>query len=1012
MSVSKNRVFGSLLSLMVGTAVISLAGTPVFAADNNIPVQNVAPLKAAPVSSRQQEALADASDVSELRAQLIKKEKELEELKHSLSLQRKQIENATLYKDAQDRHGFKNLNIAQVDFELMKKQEDLERQARGLVQQREWLEKERLRIQKLQQQVAGANGATTTKELTDAYQKMDSLEKRYQTEMSKLVKENKEMQNRITELQNQKSVKTPVQITTGSRAAEDERLKAERKIIAIEKRHAAERAQLIADNSRMQEQIANLQTAQKAEAEQARSKAVTAEEKQQAEAHIREMEKRHAAERAQLIAENSRMQEKMAALQQAQETAAALAKEKTATDAERRAAESKLAELQKQHEAERQLLSANNKKLQDYLSKLETEKQQEIAKLRTEMEREAATKAAAAKQAEMQAAAARMASLKQQHDAEQQKLLEENEKMQARLASLQQAQQEEAARARNAAKTAEELTAAEQRIAALQKQHEDERMKLMRENLQMQERLAGLQQAQQKAALAAKQADQGVLAEKARLEKELAALRTQHEAERQKLIRENAAVQQRLAAAEQEKQKIAQDTAARVAAQETKYAAELAAARAAREKIEHVNKRYTGRDNDIASAAMTHIEPQAGGNAKPSLVVKEISAEDLAALERSYNPGAKPTQTPHQSQNNWANSLPAPVTTETARMQAQQGGQYIPDYEPQAPADNTPENTVTAMEPAVSTHMPYAAASGNMQAQAAPVAAEPAPDAYRNFLDGIMAVHRGERPATALDVPTPSSVLAEREKRANEAAQVAAEMMQMQQQQQTTIYAEHPVIQQQQQPQPQYHDLTAPSAHMPMQTKQTVQTQVLAAPAPVQQKAAPLPSYGSTATAEQPLSALLKKSGIAPENPQLSEDGYMLKWSAGVANGLFEQQAWPQYKNANLRDLAARYVSRYNQDCENKLRVLSDKTVSDSIQSVHTLCPVQGNNYEAVFVFYAVPQHSFSAIVHVAQPVYSRDLQTLTAGLVPALQSLSGAAVKIDHIPAQLSHSQEPILIQ
>lgn len=1005
MSVSKNRVFGSLLSLMVGTAVISLSGAPVFAAGDSIPVQNVAPLKAAPVSSRQQEALADASDVSELRAQLIKKEKELEELKHSLSLQRKQIENASLYKDAQDRHGFKNLNIAQVDFELMKKQEDLERQARGLVQQREWLEKERLRIQKLQ---AGGNSTQTTKDLTDAYKKMDSLEKRYQTEMSKLVKENKEMQNRITELQNQKSVKTPVKITTGSRAAEDERLKAERKIIAIEKRHAAERAQLVADNKHMQEQIAALQTAQKAEAEQARSQAVTAEEKQQAEAHIREMEKRHAAERAQLIAENSRMQEKMAALQQAQETAAALAKEKTATDAERRAAEAKLAELQKQHAEERQLLTANNQKLQSYLSKMEAEKQQEIAKIRTEMEREAANKAAAAKQAEMQAAAARMASLKQQHEAEQQKLLEENEKMQTRLASLQQAQQEEAARARNAAKTAEELAAAEQRVAALQKQHEDERMKLMRENLQMQERLANLQQAQQKAAMEAKQADQTVLSEKLRLEKELTALRTQHEAERQKLIRENTAVQQRLAAAEQEKQKLSQESAARIAAQETKYAAQLEAARAAKAKVEHVSQRLAAQKHNSESLAMTRIEPQAGSNAKPSLIVQEMSAEDLAALERSYNPGAKPAPAPHQSQNNWTNSLPAPVTTEAARVQAQQGGQYIPQYEPQAPADNMPENTVTAMEPTVSTHMPYAPANKAAPAAPATAAVEPAPDAYRNFLDGIMAVHRGERPAdTALDVPTPSSVLAERERRAHEAAQAAAEMMQAEPQYQTTIYAQHPV---RQQPQPVYHDLTAPAEQK--QVKQTAPTQVIAQPAPVQKQAVPLPSYGSAAATEQPLSSLLKKSGIAPENPQLSEDGYMLKWSAGVANGLFEQQAWPQYKEANLRDLAARYVSRYNQDCENKLKVLSDKTVSNNIQSVHTLCPVQGNNYEAVFVFYAVPQHSFSAIVHVAQPVYSRDLQTLTAGLIPALKSISGTPVKIDHTPAQLSHSQEPILIQ
>lgn len=990
MSVSKNRVFGSLISLMVGTAVISLAA-PAFAADGNIPVRNIAPLQAAPVSSSQQEALADASDVSELRAQLIKKEKELAELKNALSLQRKQIENATLYKDAQNRHGFKNLNIAQVDFELMKKQEDLERQARGLVQQQEWLEKERLRIQKLEQQVAGGNGAATTKDLTDAYQKMDSLEKRYQTEMAKLVKENREMQNRITELQNQKAVQTPVHLTTGSRNAADERLKAERKIIAIEKRHAAERDQLIADNQRMQEQITALQTAQKAEAEQVRSKAVTAEEKQQAEAHIRAMEKRHAAERAQLVAENTRMQEKMTALQQAQESAAGLAKEKTATEEERRRAEAKLAELQKQHEEERALLTANNRKLQAYLEKTEAEKAQEIAKLRTEMQREAAAKTAAG-----------IASLKQQHEAEQQKLLEENRNMQARLAGLQQAQQQEAALAKSAAKTAEELAAAEQRAAALQKQHEEERLKLMRENLAMQERLSLLQQAQQQTALAAKQADKSVLAENERLEKELAALRTQHEAERRKLTRENAAVQQRLTAAEQEKQKLAQKTAAHIAEQETKYTAQLAAAQTAREKVDYVTNRIAARKSNLSPAAMMQIEPQAGGSEKPSLIVKEMSAEELAALERSYNPGATPAPAPHRSQNDWSNAaLPAPVTTQAAQIQAQDG-QYIPHFQPQAAADNIPENTITRPEPSISTHMPYGGA--NAAPVAAPkVAEDAAPDAYRNFLDGIMAVHRGESPS--LDAPAPSSVIAEREKRAYEAAQAAAAMENMPQQQlsQTTIYAQHPVIQQQP---PQYHDLNAASSHMPLQ-KQVIQAQ----PAQ-QQQIAPLPSYGSAAATEQPLSGLLKKSGIAPENSQLSDDGYLLKWSAGVANGLFEQQAWPQYKNANLRDLAASYVARYNQDCENKLKVLSDKAVGTTIQTVHTLCPVQGNNYEAVFVFYAVPQHSFSAIVHVAQPAYSRELQSLTAGLVPALQSLSGTPVKIDHIPAQLSHSQGTVVIQ
>lgn len=969
MSASRNRVFGSLLSLMVGTALIS----PAFAAGDNIPVQSVAPLKAAPVSSQQQEALADASDVSELRAALVKKEKELAELKNALSLQRKQIENATLYKDAKDRHGFKNLNIAQVDFELMKKQEDLERQARGLAQQQEWLEKERLRIQKLQQQAAGGSNAASTKDLTEAYQKMDSLEKRYRTEMAKLVKENKEMQNRITELQNSKSVQTPVLLTTGNRAAEEERLKAERKIIAIEKRHAAEREQLIADNARMQEQITALQSAQKAEAEQARSKAVTAEEKRTAEAHIREMEKRHAAERAQLVAENTRMQQKMTALQQAQEAAAHLAKEKTATEEERRRAESKLAELQKQHEEERALLTANNQKLQTYLAKLEAEKQQDIA------------------------------SLQQQHQTEQQKLRTENEQMQARLAALQKAQQEEAARAQSAAKTSEELAAARQRMTALQKQHEEERLKLMRENLAMQERLARLQQAQQQAALDAKKTDQSVIAEKQRLEQELAALRAQHESERQKLMSENADTRQRLAAAEQEKQKLAQDTAARIAAEEKKYAAQLAAARAAKEKIAHVNRRRTGQNSQPASLDMARIEPQAGNSGKPSLIVREMSAEDLAALERSYNPGAAPAPAPHPSQNNWANALPAPVTSQAAQPAAQAGAQYIPHYAPQNTENPVPENTVTALEPSISTHMPHAARQNSTAPAAA--AADAAPDAYRNFLDGIMAVHRGEK--ASLDAPAPSSVLAERERRAEEAAQAAAAMAQMPQQR-TTVYAQHPVSAEQ--PQPRYHDLDAPAAHMPVQ-KQPLQAQPAVTQTPAQQPQ-PAPVYGRAAAAEQPLSAVLKTAGIAPENPQLSDDGYMLKWSAGVANGLFEQQAWPQYKNANPRDLAAQYVARYNQDCENKLRVLSDQVIDDAVQSVHTFCPVQGNSYEAVFVFYAVPQNSFSAIVHVAQPAYSRELKALTAGLVPALQSLSGTPVRIDHIPAQLSHSQGTVVIQ
>src|SRR5690606_2040385 len=96
----------------------------------------------------------------------------------------------------------------------------------------------------------------------------------------------------------------------------------------------------------------------------------------------------------------------------------------------------------------------------------------------------------------------------------------------------------------------------------------------------------------------------------------------------------------------------------------------------------------------------------------------EMSAEDLAALERSYNPGAKPAQAPHRSQSDWSNAaLPAPVTTQAAQLQAQQDGQYIPHFQPQAVPDNIPENTVTKPEPSISTHMPYAGAN------AAPVAA-------------------------------------------------------------------------------------------------------------------------------------------------------------------------------------------------------------------------------------------------------------------------------------------------
>ncbi|TVQ81978.1 MAG: hypothetical protein EA357_11110 [Micavibrio sp.] len=1051
MSASNNRVFGYMLSLMVGTA---LAAAPYHAAfaqsvkqEGSIPVELVAELDPPPISSAQQEALAKAADTGMLQTQLVEKERELAEMRRTLDLQRKQIENAELYRQAQDRHGFKNLNIAHLDYELMKKQEDLERQARDLSRQQEWLEKERLRIITLQRQMENQDGsgqAAAARELAESRQKISSIEEKYRSEMQKLRRENAEMQRRLADAEQARreaAAAAPAVATSAndSAAAEEARLRAERKMQAIERRHENERQQLMADHQRMQQELAALQLELADKAIREKDAAVTDQERRDAEKRLRDIEARAEAERRKLTEENARLQQQMQALEEARREAAAVAGKAVATAEERHEAERRLAELEDQYMKERRLLLANNLQLQDYLVSLQKEKDSEMARLREEMQRETE---------------ARTAELRRRHMEEQERQARENEEMQQRLAALQKAQQAEAERARAAAVTVDELAIAEAKLSELQKNHEAERLRLIEENRRMQESLAELQKTQREAAQNS-------------LREDSAALKAA-QAERDALLEQNREMQARMKKMEAE--------AARKAAIETAAGG--------------------GMDNKISSSGMVWVAPQqkqqqeqqhdpvvirrespqrqsqsqsrsTAESSRPALVYKEISAEDLAALQRSH--GAQPVQQKQQPSatalqgGEWVTVEPAapaaqPVAVQPTRGMMPELQVHDPVYAPQQniptataawvppqqaaprqqpevasyiPYDPPPQytaqeqqNHIGDLQPAVTVHTgPVIPSYGTAYAEtpvydAPPPAAEEAADPYRNFLDDVMSVHRGERPAGVLDTPEPSRVIAERQRVREEAARAAADAAQqeflrrqqqdmLRQMQAQTQYDVQHMPQQQQQgqiPRPRYHDLTATTAAVP-ERRTVIQEQKL-------DDRTPQLLQSRTSDAPVALSGLLQSAGISTENLSINRDGTMLKWlSGGFANGLMERQDWPQH-TADIQILAAEYVARYNRDCRNNLQVLHDDRNTRNIMTVHALCPMDGNRYEAVFVFHGVRGQEFSAFVHVAQPEYGSRLRSMAQRLAGELQKQATAGIRIDHVPAQASSAADMLIIE
>ncbi len=122
----------------------------------------------------------NTSGDSELLGELAQKEKEIQKLRQTLEIQQKQLENAPLYKQAASSGNFKRVNIAHLDREMLKKQEDLERQAKNLTQQQEWMEKETLRLKKIE------GISDKTKKLLEAERRIYELEQEYRHVQQKL----------------------------------------------------------------------------------------------------------------------------------------------------------------------------------------------------------------------------------------------------------------------------------------------------------------------------------------------------------------------------------------------------------------------------------------------------------------------------------------------------------------------------------------------------------------------------------------------------------------------------------------------------------------------------------------------------------------------------------------------------------------------------------------------------------------------------------------------------------
>lgn len=148
------------------------------------------------------------------------------------------------------------------------------------------------------------------------------------------------------------------------------------------------------------------------------------------------------------------------------------------------------------------------------------------------------------------------------------------------------------------------------------------------------------------------------------------------------------------------------------------------------------------------------------------------------------------------------------------------------------------------------------------------------------------------------------------------------------------------------------------------------------------------------------LQGLLRDGGVSvvtytpPDSALVAQKGQvMYRWSTATLNGLYEEMPY-DVRRDDMAKAVDGYIARYKLDCPSLQLQESkfEKAQNGILKTVNVTCPVSGNAYAAGFVFLAQPG-SFAAIVHSGQPQQAPAATGATNGVANALKTSPYAAL-------------------
>ncbi len=253
---------------------------------------------------------------------------------------------------------------------------------------------------------------------------------------------------------------------------------------------------------------------------------------------------------------------------------------------------------------------------------------------------------------------------------------------------------------------------------------------------------------------------------------------------------------------------------------------------------------------------------------------------------------------------------------------------------------------------------------------------KPAEDKYASFLDEIMDVHRGVRSADPISAPSLPKAMEELQPITLEETHVK------------------------------YEDLT--------------QYKILEAdPDDIISNAIIDDGYGMAQSSKLDdvnivyktvsLSEVLSKASVPIMTiGNLDEEGMVQEWSSGSINGISEKKDWSETPELSFEHLVGDYLELYNNDCRNKMRVLSEYKSSQHLKTVHAECLQKDNRYNVSFVFHGVPSKSFVSFTHVTDAPNAVQAQDISYGIANVMQKFGNSDVIFD----QLTSNQSVVLSQ